>query len=57
MIWWYLEEVMQPQLLDVLQNRVMIIVWNFLDQVAYADLVAAGSLAAAREKGLVSMAA
>ncbi|KAF3450433.1 hypothetical protein FNV43_RR06514 [Rhamnella rubrinervis] len=33
---------------------VMIIVWNFPDQVAYADLVAAGSLAAAREKGLVS---
>ncbi|KAF3451234.1 hypothetical protein FNV43_RR07329 [Rhamnella rubrinervis] len=34
---------------------VMIIVWNFPDQVAYADLVAAGSLAAAREKGLVSI--
>ncbi|KAF3451309.1 hypothetical protein FNV43_RR07404 [Rhamnella rubrinervis] len=33
---------------------VMIIVWNFPDQVAYADLVVAGSLAAAREKGLVS---
>ncbi|KAF3457028.1 hypothetical protein FNV43_RR01685 [Rhamnella rubrinervis] len=40
-----------------LGKKVMIIVWNFLDQVAYADLVAAGSLAAAREKGLVSMAA
>ncbi|KAF3453963.1 hypothetical protein FNV43_RR04405 [Rhamnella rubrinervis] len=36
---------------------VMIVVWNFPDQVAYADLVAAGSLAAAREKGLVSMVA